>query len=104
MLDVSIHSKGCTECKAHEGWDCSTEEYRLWWEVHEELQRIVAHDPFHNVMKFGKLFVCFVFILIILYFCYFNVFSFINTLDATRHLSGVRTYSPHTPLKWRAYV
>ena len=23
------------------------------------------------------------------------------TLDATRHLSGVRTYSPHVPLKWR---
>ena len=24
-----------------------------------------------------------------------------NTLDATRHLSGVRMYSPHTLLKWR---
>ena len=24
----------------------------------------------------------------------------INTLDATRHLSGVRMYSPHAPLKW----
>ena len=27
-----------------------------------------------------------------LYFVYV-----LNTLDATRHLSGVRTYSPHTP-------
>ena len=25
----------------------------------------------------------------------------INILDATRHLSGVHTYSPHMPLKWR---
>ena len=24
-----------------------------------------------------------------------------NTLDATRHLSGMHTYSPLTPLKWR---
>ena len=28
----------------------------------------------------------------------------VNTLDSTRHLSGVRTYSPHAPLKWHAYV
>ena len=29
--------------------------------------------------------------------CGLSVLSFVNTLDATRHLSGVRTYSPHTP-------
>ena len=27
-------------------------------------------------------------------------YNAINTLDATRHLSGVRMYSPHAPLKW----
>ena len=28
-------------------------------------------------------------------------YNAINTFNATRHLSGVRMYSPHAPLKWR---
>ena len=31
----------------------------------------------------------------------YYVLTEFNTLDATRHLSDVHTYSPHTPLKWR---
>ena len=36
MLDVEVLSKSCPEYKARMSPDRDSEEYRLWWEGHEE--------------------------------------------------------------------
>ena len=37
VLDVVVLSKSCPECKAHADLDEDSEDFRLWWEGHEEI-------------------------------------------------------------------